>query len=76
MRSQFKMAWPSSNTSPALCGQMPNSTRAKVDLPEPDAPSTTVTVPAGMMALTPFKIGSLRPGAEATTSFSTTSPLG
>ena len=55
---------------------MPSSTRAKVDLPEPEAPSTTVTVPAGMMALTPRKMGSLRPGAEATTSFKTTSPLG
>ena len=47
-----------------------------VDLPDPEAPKTTVTVPAGMMELTPFKIGSLRPGAEATTSFNTTSPLG
>ena len=76
MRSQLRMGWPSSNTSPPLCGQMPSSTRASVDLPEPEAPSTTVTVPAGMMALTPFKMGSLRPGAEATTSFNTTSPLG
>ena len=55
---------------------MPSSTRAKVDLPEPEAPRTTVTVPAGISALTPFKMGSLRPGAEATTSFKTTSPLG
>ena len=55
---------------------MPSNTRAKVDLPDPEAPNTTVTVPAGMSALMPFNIGSLRLGAEATTSFKTTSPLG
>ena len=55
---------------------MPSRTLAKVDLPEPEAPNTTVILPAGMMAVMPFKIGVSLPGAVATTSLRTTSAFG
>ena len=76
MRSHLDTGLPSSNTSPDVCGQIPNNTRAKVDLPEPEAPSTTVQVPLGMRAVTPLIMGVSRPGAEATTSLITISPCG
>ena len=76
IRSQSKMGWPSNKTSPEVVGQTPSNTLANVDFPDPEAPKTTVTVPTGMSALMPFKIGISLPGAEATTSFKTTSPFG
>ena len=76
IRSHLETGLPSSNTSPDVWGQIPNNTRAKVDLPEPEAPNTTVQVPLGIRAVTPLMMGVSRPGAEATTSLTTISPCG
>ena len=56
-------------TCPLYCGQMPKSTRAKVDLPEPEWPRITVSEPGQASKLRPFKIGLLRSGEVATKLF-------
>ena len=55
---------------------MPIMQRAKVDLPEPEGPSTTVTVPGSTAVLTPLRMGLARPGAVATTSRNVKAPFG
>ena len=41
--------------------------RAKVDLPEPEGPNTTVTVPGKATKLTPSSTGLARPGKRTVT---------
>ena len=52
------------------------STRASVDLPEPEGPKTAVTVPEGTLRLIFLRIGSARPDAVANTLCSVISPVG
>ena len=52
-------------TSPSTFGQIPTITLANVDLPDPEGPSTTTTVPGETVNDTFLRMGVLRPSALA-----------
>ena len=70
------MSAPSSRTLPDMAGQMPTSRRASVDFPAALGPITATASPGANEKLTPFKMATLEPGAEATTPSTESCPSG